>query len=188
MTQQHHFSTQKNDQRGSVDDSAEPHFLIIGKILKPHGVRGEMRVMPHTDLPERFTWLESVYVGQKKPKRIEVESVRFHKNLILLKLVGYDSRESIDSLRNQWLQVPESEAIPLEEGEYFLYQLEGLSVKTDEGEVLGTIKQVIQTGANNVFVVNGSHGELLIPDIEEVVLDIDFDAELMVVHVIDGLF
>ncbi|MCP5098757.1 MAG: 16S rRNA processing protein RimM [Chloroflexi bacterium] len=188
MTKQNHFSTHKNDQRGSVDDSAEPHFLVIGKILKPHGVRGEMRVLPYTDLPERFTWLKSVYMGQRKPKLIEVESVRFHKNLILLKLVGYDSRESIDSLRNQWLQVPESEAIPLKEDEYFLYQLEGLTVKTDEGELLGTIKQVIETGANNVFVIKGSRGELLIPDTKEVILDIDFDADLMLVHIIDGLF
>lgn len=187
MTKQHHYSTQKNDQRGSVENSAEPHFLVIGKILKPHGVRGEMRVMPHTDLPERFTWLESVYVGDKKPVLIEVESVRFHKNLILLKLVGYDSREAVESLRNQWLQVDEVDAIPLEEDEYFLFQLEGLTVKTDEDELLGTIQQVIQTGANNVFVVKSTKGELLIPDTKEVVLDIDFDAKLMLVHIIDGL-
>jgi 16S rRNA processing protein RimM len=188
MTKRTHLSQRQNDKRGSVENSAEPHFLVIGKVLKPHGVRGEMRVLPYTDLPERFTWLKSVYVGEKNPKLIDIESVRFHKELVLLKLEGYDTRDSVNALRGEWLQVEEADAIPLEDDEYFLYQLEGLSVKTDDGESLGTIKQIIQTGANNVFVISGARGELLVPDIEEVILDIDFENELMTIHVIPGLF
>ena len=176
----------KHTQKGSVD-STEPSFLVIGEILKPHGVRGEVRVLPHTDLPERFTWLEVVYLGEKNPQPIAIEGVRFHQNLVLLKLAGYNHRDQAQALRKQLLLVPEEEAVPLEEGEYFLYQLEGLAVYSDEGEHLGTLAEVIETKANNVFVVRGSRGEILIPDTEEVVLSIDFEAERVTVHLLPGL-
>ncbi|MCA9924735.1 MAG: 16S rRNA processing protein RimM [Anaerolineales bacterium] len=167
--------------------STEPPFLVIGQILKPHSVHGEMRVKPITDLPERFQWLEAVYVGKKSPRLIEIEQVRFHNHLILLKLAGFDSRDEVEQFRGALLQVPESEAIPLAEGEYFLYQLEGISVYTDQDEYLGKVVEVIETGANNVFVVRGPDGETLLPDIDEVILAIDFDSERMVVHLLPGL-
>lgn len=161
--------------------------MVIGQVLKPHGVRGEMRVRVITDLPQRFTWLETVYLGLEKPRQVVVEGVRFHQEVVLLKLAGYDDRETAAELRGEWLQVPESEAIPLEEGEYFLYQLEGLNVVSDEGETLGVLVQVLETGANNVFIVRGPGGELLLPDTEEVVLDIDFEQKQMRVHLLPGL-
>lgn len=170
-----------------MERPTEPPFLVIGQLLKPHGVRGEMRVRVYTELPERFTWLETVYVGRENPRAETVDTVRFHKDLVLLKLVGYDDRDAVQSLHGELLQVPESEAIPLEEGEYFLYQLEGLAVYSDEGESLGTLTRVIETGANNVFLVKGVAGELLLPDIEDVVLDIDFDQQRMTVHLLPGL-
>lgn len=180
-------SDSKKIEQGSADASAEPSFLIIGRIQKPHGVRGEVRVQPHTDLPERFTWLKTVYIGEDDPQPAAVELARFHGQLILLKLVDYDNRDAVQHLRGEWLLVPESEAIPLEEGEYFLYQLEGLQVFTDEGEDLGELVQVIETGANNVFVVRGESGELLLPDTDEVVQAIDFENGRMTVHLIEGL-
>jgi 16S rRNA processing protein RimM len=85
------------------------------------------------------------------------------------------------------LQVPKDEAIPLEEGEYYLYQLEGLAVYTDEGEHLGELVEVLETKANNVFIVHGSRGEVLLPDTEEVVLEIDFENGRMKVHLLPGL-
>ncbi len=172
---------------GSADASVEPSFLVIGRIRKPHGVRGDVRVQPYTDLPERFTWLETVYIGEDDLRPVVVESARFHGQLILLKLAGYDSREAVQELRGEWLLVPESEAIPLEEGEYYLYQLEGLQVFTDEGENLGELVQVIETGANNVFVVRGESGDLLLPDTDEVVEEIDFANGRMTVHLLPGL-
>jgi 16S rRNA processing protein RimM len=90
-------------------------------------------------------------------------------------------------LRGQLLLIPEDEALPLAEGEYFLYQLVGLAVYTDEGEHLGSLVEVLETKANNVFVVRGSRGEVLLPDIDEVVLEIDFEAERMLVHLLPGL-
>ena len=176
-----------SNKRGSVGKSAEPRFLVIGQIGKPHGVRGEMRVVAHTDLPERFTWLDAVYIGQDNPYLVPVESVRFHKNWVLLKLEGYNDRDAATLLSGQIVQVDESQAIPLEEGEYYLYQLEGLTVVSDQGEALGSIIEVIETGANNVFVVQGKDAEILLPDTEEVVLDIDFDQGQMTVHILPGL-
>ncbi|MCP4423446.1 MAG: 16S rRNA processing protein RimM [Chloroflexi bacterium] len=176
-----------NRLQGSTEDSVGPRFLIIGRVRKPHGVRGEVRVEPHTDWPERFTWLESVYVGETNPQPVAVESARFHKGLVLLKLAGYDGREAAGVLRGEWLQVPEEEAVPLAEGEYYLHQLYGLAVYTDEGEHLGELAQVIETGANHVFEVQGERGEILIPDTDEVVREIDFENGRMTVHLLPGL-
>jgi 16S rRNA processing protein RimM len=180
-------SDQQDGQRGLVPETTEPRFLVIGRIVKPHGVQGEMRVEIMTDLPERFTWLEEVYVGEHSPRRVAVDSVRFHKNFVLVKLDGFDTREAAAELRSQLLQVPEDEGIPLEEGEYYLYQLVGLEVYSDEGEHLGELVEVMETKANNVFIVQGSRGEILLPDTEEVVLDIDFENGRMEVHLLPGL-
>ena len=187
MTKKPISRQEREQQRGLVEDSIEPRFLVIGEVAKPHGVRGEVRVLPHTDLPERFTWLETVYLGEENPQPVGVEMARLHQNIVLLKLAGYDDRDAAESLRGELLQVPETEAIPLEEGEYFLYQLEGLAVFSDEGEHLGELTQVLETGANNVFVVSGEKGDVLLPDIEDVILDIDFENGRITVHLLPGL-
>lgn len=167
--------------------SLEPRFLVIGQVGKAHGVRGEVRVIPHTDVPERFTWLDTIYINDADPQPLAVEGARLHKNFVLLKLAGYDSREAVEQLRSQWLLVPEEDAIPLEEGEYFLYQLMGLEVFDESGERLGELVDVVETAAHNVFVVQMATQQLLLPDTEEVVLDIDFDNGRMVVHLLPGL-
>ena len=146
-----------------------------------------MRVKPHTDEPERFTWLEQVYVGETAPRLMAVEQARLHQGMILLKLTAVNDRTAAEALRGEWLMVPEADALPLEEGEYYLFQLEGLAVQTVEGEALGTLSRVIETGANNVFVVQGEQGELLLPDIAEVVQEIDFANGRMVVTLLPGL-
>lgn len=143
--------------------------------------------MPHTDLPERFSWLEQVYVGDEDPQAIAVEGIRYHKDWILLKLAGSDSRQAAEAFRGRWLFVPEAEAIPLAEDEYFLYQLIGLAVYSEAGEHLGKISQVIETGANNVFEVQGPRGELLIPDTQEVVREINLEAGRITIHLLPGL-
>lgn len=174
-------------EQGSVGRSTEPSFLAIGQILKPHGVRGEMRVRPLTDLPERFTWLETVYVGEQAQRPYQVAGVRFHQDIVLLQLHDVPTREAAALLRGQVLLVPIDEAIPLAEDEYFLFELEGLAVYTDEDEHLGEITAVLETGANTVLVVDGDQGELLLPNIPDVVLDIDFENGRMRVHLLPGL-
>ena len=174
-------------QRGSAESSPEPRFLVIGRIVKPHGINGEVRVDMHTDLPERYTWLEEVYLGMDDPRPVRVEGVRFHKGRALLKLDGYDNRQDAVKLRSTWLQVPYDEGIPLEDGEYYLYEILGFSVYTDDGNYLGDVSDVLETGANNVFVVEGSHGELLLPDTTEVIREIDLDSGRILVHLLPGL-
>lgn len=170
-----------------MDSTTEPRFLVVGEVLKPHGVRGEVRVRPHTDLPERFGWLASVLIGPDPMRIMAVEGVRFHQELILLKLSGIDDRESAARLRGRLLHVPIEEAITLNEDEYFLFQLEGLAVYSDTGRHLGAISSVIETGANHVFVVRGEEGEILLPDTAEVIQDIDFERQRMTVHLLPGL-
>ena len=169
----------------------ESRFLVIGQVTKPHGIRGEIRVMPLTDMPARFKWLEHVYVGKPKlreePKLVTIAGVRFHKTMVLLKIAEYPTRDDVQNLRGMMLYVPAEEAIPLAEDEYFLFELEGLTVKTKEGEILGTLVEVIETKANNVFVVRGDQGDVLLPDIPDVILDIDFEAGEMTVALIEGL-
>jgi 16S rRNA processing protein RimM len=187
LTEFNKRSKPEDSQRGSVEQSTEPRFLVIGRILKPHGVRGEVRVDILTELPERFNWLDEVYVGGQNPLLRKIEAIRFHKSWVLLKLEGCDDRDSAALLRSQLVQVPEDEGLPLEEGEYFLHQLIGLQVHEDDGGHLGVISEVIETKANNVFVVKGPHGEILLPDINEVILDIDFEAGMVTVWLMPGL-
>lgn len=182
--------TEQNEEsawRGSEEKNSEPRFLVIGQVTRPHGVRGDVRVMPHTDLPERFSWLEMVYLGLDDPRPVAVENARLHKEWIILKLSGYNSRDDAESLRGEFLQVSEEDAIPLDEDEYFLHQLEGLTVVTDDGAELGILTEVLETGANNVFVVRDSARELLVPDIPQVVQDIDFERKRMIVRLLPGL-
>ena len=175
-----------SNQRGSEENS-EPRFLVVGEIAKPHGIRGEVIVIPLTDLLERFSWLDEIYIGETSPSPVTLESVRFHKGRPLLKFDGYNSRDDVEVLRGQLLQVPEDQAIPLEENEYFLYQLIGLLVETVDGQQLGTLTEIIETGANNVFVVRGIRDEILIPDIPEVISEIDFENQRMIVDPLPGL-
>jgi len=173
--------------RGLADETVEPRFLVIGRIIKPHGVRGEVRVEVHTDLPERFGWLETVYLGRKNPRPVAIEGVRYHKSWVLLKLAGIDDRIAAEGLRSQWLQVPRELGLPLADGQYYLYQLLNLEVFTEDDIHLGKVVEVMETKANNVFVVNGQFGEVLLPDIDDVIRKIDFDNKRITVRLLPGL-
>ena len=173
--------------RGSGPPASESRFLVIGRVTRPHGVRGEVRVAVHTDLPERFTWLEQVYVGENPPSPMKVENVRFNQQWVLLKLAGIDDRNAAGTLRGAWLQVPEEEGIPLEEGEVYLYQLIGLTVRERGGRELGRLEEIIETPANDVYLVRGPLGELLLPAIADVILEIDAAAGEMIVELLPGI-
>ncbi|MGB1252215.1 MAG: ribosome maturation factor RimM [Candidatus Promineifilaceae bacterium] len=165
--------------------------MIIGRIRKPHGVRGELKVSILSELPERFLWLEQVHYARRaddqNPSILEIETIRFHQEDALIKFAGYDGRDAAGVLRQHYLLVPIEEAIPLEEGEYYTYQIIGLNVYTESGDHLGVVSDLIETGANDVFVVDGKLGELLIPDTKEVVKKIDIEAKQIMISPIDGL-
>lgn len=177
----------QSSKRGSVEESAEPRFLAVGRISKPHGVHGEVRVELMTDHPERFEWLEAIYVGESNPHRVPIASVRYHQDVVLLKLEGYPTRTEAELLRGQLLQVLESEAVPLADDEYFLYQLIGVEVYTEQGRHLGELTEVLETGANNVFVVQNGPDQYLIPDIPDVIKEVDIENGRLVIHPMSGL-
>jgi 16S rRNA processing protein RimM len=181
--------------------SSEPRFLAVGRILRPHGLRGEVRVEIHTDSPERFALYEQVYLAPAQadpgPSGLlsappfttpyGLEGHRFHGKWVLLKLAGIDDRTQAETLRDLWVWISPEQAAPLEEGEVYLHDMLELQVVTDEGEALGQIVQIIETGANPVYVVRGPRGELLLPDTDEVILDVDLEAQLVTVHLLEGL-
>ncbi len=182
---------QQPSDSGSVAFPTEPRFLIIGRISRPHGVAGEVNVAVMTDTPQRFEWLERVFLAtdpdDPSPTPVAVAGVRWHGDRVLLKLDGYDDRDAVAALRASWLLVPLAEAVPLAEGEYFLYQLLGLAVKSTEGHNLGHVADLLETGANHVLVIRGDYGEVLVPNVPAVVMAIDFAERLITVQLIPGL-
>ncbi|MDR5710211.1 MAG: ribosome maturation factor RimM [Armatimonadota bacterium] len=161
--------------------------LRIGTITRPHGLRGEVRVLPDTDLPDRFQALRRVLVaGSEGEVPYEVESVRPHGRFFLVKLRGVESREAAEALRDGELCIPEEEASPLPEGTYYVADILGLEVRTTEGEVLGRVREVLRTGANDVYVVAGER-EILLPAIEDVIQEVNLGSRYMVVRLLPGL-
>ena len=169
-----------------------PKYLLLGEILRPHGIRGEVRMRILTDYPERIRELDSVYLGDNpetdQVTEYPVEAIRFHQDYGLLKLKAIDDRDAAERLRQLFVMVDLEHAIPLEEDEFYLYELIGLRVVTEQGEEIGTLSEVLETGANDVYVVDSpKHGELLIPVLENVVLKTDIAGGQIVVKLPDGL-
>ncbi len=169
----------------------EPCYLVVGRVLRPHGVRGELRVEIITDYPERLGQYTDFYLASpdspEAVQRYPVEKLRQHGGALLLKLGGCDDRNSADELRGMLVQIPIEEAVPLEEGEYYHFQLIGVRVETESGEWLGQVVKVLETGANDVYVVRGPWGEVLLPAVDNVVLELDLESKRMVVHLLPGM-
>lgn len=161
----------------------------VGVISSTHGIRGEVKVFPTTDDPARYRDLKQVTVVTKRERRIlKIEKVRFFKQFVIVKFKGIDDINEIEPYKGAELWVDRSQAVSLEEGEYFIADLVGLAVMTDEGEKLGTLREVIQTGANDVYEVFMENGKsVLLPVIDECVLDVDLEKGEVLVHVMDGL-
>ncbi len=164
-------------------------MLRVGVIASTHGVRGEVKVFPTTDDAERFKMLKQVTLDTGKEQiPLEIEHVKFFKNMVILKFKGYDSINDIEKYKSKDLLIPRGQAVELEEDEYFVADLIGLNVVTDEGEALGTLKDVLETGANDVYIVAHPDGkELLLPAIGDCILDVDLEESRMTVHIMDGL-
>jgi 16S rRNA processing protein RimM len=169
-----------------------PQFLIVGEILRPHGIRGELRLRILTDYPERLTAGKRLYLGEDvsdtRMQTFTIEALRTNKEYGLLKLHEIDDRSAAELLRDLLVMIPLDQAVPLEEGEVYLFELIGMAVQTDTGESFGEIVDIIETGANDVYVVDSpQHGEVLLPAIDECVLKIDAEARVVTIHLMDGL-
>ena len=165
-------------------------FFHVGTITSPHGVRGEVKVYPTTDDPERFLDLKQVILRKKENDPGETRGIRkvhFLKNMVLLHLDGVEDRNAAELLRGLELYVPREDAVPLQEDEYFIADLIGMKVFSD-GEEFGVLKDVLQTGANDVYaVMSPRFGEVLIPAIKPCIINVDIVEGRMDVHLLPGL-
>ena len=164
-------------------------LLQVGVITQTHGVRGEVKVFPTTDDAARFKKLKHVMLDTgKETLPLEIESVKFFKQFVILKFKGFDNINDIERYKRCPLLIERENAVPLEEGEYFIADMIGMKVITDEGENFGILKDVMETGANDVYVIaHPSEGEVLVPAIKECILDVDIENRQMKIHVMNGL-
>ena len=164
-------------------------FLRVGVISSTHGIRGEVKVYPTTDDPERFLDLDEVILDTgREHKILEIEGVKFFKNQVILKFKGYDNINDIEKYLKKDLLVDREHAVELGENENFIADLIDMEVVTDEGKILGTLTDVIETGANDVYAVKTPEGkEILLPAIRDCIRDVNVDEKRMTVHVMEGL-
>jgi len=174
------------DRRSAAVRRRVPEYLTIATVLAPWGVQGEVKVRIETDFPARFALLRRVYLGPEH-QLFDLEGFRPHKRHGLLRLKGCDDRIAAQKLRGMAVEIPLAEAMPLGSDEYYVYQIEGLSVWTEDGDPLGIIEEVLFTGSNEVYVTRGPRGEVLIPALEDVVLEVDVEGGRMVVRLPPGL-
>ena len=162
--------------------------LRVGVISSTHGVRGEVKVFPTTDDPQRFKKLKKVILDTgKETLDLEIESVKFFKNMVILKFKGYDNINDIEKYKGRDILIPRDQAVKLEPNENFIVDILGLKVVTDEGGELGTLTDVLQTGANDVYEVDNGEKKILLPAIPSCILNVDLEKQLILVHVLDGL-
>jgi 16S rRNA processing protein RimM len=165
---------------------APESFLAVARIVGAHGIKGEVRAEIITDFPERLKQTPRLYRGEGHVP-VDLERARLEKHGAILKLAGVGTRDEAESLRGQILYVPEAEAVALPGDSYFWHQIIGLSVRSDDGDELGEVADIMQTGSNDVYVVRSDSRELLLPAIKDVVQDIDLAAGVITVHLMEGL-
>lgn len=164
-------------------------LLKVGVITTTHGVRGEVKVYPTTDEPERFLELDYVFLDTgRELRKLEIKNVKFFKNLVILKFKGVDNINDIEKYKGRDLWIPREEGQELEEDEYYIADLLGMSVVLENGQEFGTLKDVMETGANDVYIIDSAeHGEVLLPAIKECILDVDLEKNVMTIHLMKGL-
>lgn len=164
-------------------------MLRVGVITSPHGIKGEVKVFPTTDDAKRFKELKKVILDTGKEYiPMEIEHVKFFKNMVILKFRGYDNINEIEKYKSRDLLITRDQAVDLAPDEYFITDLIGLAVVSDQGVELGTLKDVLETGANDVYVVAMKDGkELMLPAIGDCILNVDLEQGRMEVHVLEGL-
>lgn len=161
-------------------------FLEAGKIVTTHGIRGEVKIMPYTDTPELLCEFDRLFIG-KNHDEIEVERARVFKSTVIAKLKGIDTPEAAEKLRNKLLYMHRDD-LELDDDTYFIQDLIGMEVRdADSGQVYGKIDDVMQTGANDVYVIKGEK-EYLVPAIADVVVSTDVDGGVMTIRPLEGLF
>lgn len=164
-------------------------LLQVGVISSTHGVRGEVKVFPTTDDVKRFKKLKKVILDTgREHLPLEIESVKFFKQFAILKFKGIDNINDIEKYKGKSLLVDRENAVKLRKDEYFIADMIGITVYTEDGNEFGTMKDVLETGANDVYIIDTpKYGEVLIPAIKQCVLEVDVQERKMVIHLMEGL-
>ena len=164
-------------------------FFQVGVITSTHGIKGEVKVFPTTDDAKRFKRLKEVILDTGKERlELEIEGVKFFKQFVILKFKGIDNINDVEKYRRASLLVTRKNAVKLEKDEYFVADLIGLKVQNEDGSEIGSLRDVIETGANDVYVIDLDDGrELLLPAIRQCVLEVDVAAGFIRIHILEGL-
>ena len=164
-------------------------LLQVGVISSTHGVCGEVKVFPTTDDVKRFKKLKKVILDTGKEQLpLEIEGVKFFKQFVILKFRGIDNINDIEKYKGKSLLVDRKDAVKLKKDEYFIADMIGMDVFTEDGELFGALKDVMETGANDVYIIEMSDGkEVLVPAIKQCILDVDIENRKMVIHLLEGL-
>lgn len=164
-------------------------FLQVGVISSTHGVRGEVKVFPTTDDANRFRKLKTVILDTgREYLTLEIEGVKFFKQFVILKFKGIDNINEIEKYKGRSLLVDREHAVKLKKNEYFVADMIGISVFTEDGKPFGILKDVMETGANDVYIIESpEYGEVLIPAIRQCILEVDIENQRMVIHLMEGL-
>lgn len=164
-------------------------YFEVGQIVNTFGVKGMLKVKPFTDDVERFEELKKVYICKKeKLEEVEIEEVKYHKDMVLLKVKGIEDMNEAEKVKGLYLKIDRKNAKKLPKGTYFIADLLGLEVYSDKEELLGRVDDIFRTGANDVYVVKDEKGkQLLLPGIPEVIKEIDLEKEKIIVHLLKGL-
>jgi 16S rRNA processing protein RimM len=175
------------EEKKTGSPKGESIYLAIGYLRRPHGVSGEIIMDVHTDFPDRIKSGRKIYIGDKH-ESATFDTVRVHGDSLLISLRGYDTPEAVGRFRNQWVHVKSKDVPPLPEGKHYKYEFVDLEVIDDQGNPLGRIAEILETGANDVYVVRDEAGkEILLPAIPSVVLEVDMELRQMKVHLLEGL-
>ena len=174
-------------QKNTGSPTGEPLYLSVGFLRRPHGVKGEIIMDLHTDFPERLRTGRKLFVGEDH-QPMSLESIRPHANGALVKFKGIDTPEGAGQFSNQWVYSAVKDLPSLPDGQHYQHELLNFNVVNEDGNPLGLLTEIIETGANDVYVVRDDSGkELLLPNIPSVILDLDFGRRTMRVHLLDGL-
>ena len=162
-------------------------YLEAGKIVTTHGIRGEVKIMPYTDVPELLCEFDRLFIG-KEHREVIIERSRVFKNTVIAKIEGISTPEEAEKLRNKILYMHRDD-LELDDDTYFIQDLIGMEVRdADSGQVYGRLDDVMQTGANDVYVIKGDDREYLVPAIADVIVSTDLENDIMTIRPLDGLF
>jgi 16S rRNA processing protein RimM len=164
--------------------------IIIGKVIKPVGLKGEIKVIPLTDNPERFKLLKEISIIEENGKItiFEIEKVSIVKKAVNLKFKGINTKEQAQEFKNKEIGIDENQKFPLQDGYYYIHQILGLKAVDEEGELLGEVKDVLKNPGNDIFVINKNNKDYLIPAVKEFIAKIDLNNGKIIIKQIDGLF